>query len=47
VIAKTPCFHSGTRKVQLLPARIIRASAHGKVIERRTLNIAHQLRSTV
>jgi hypothetical protein len=46
VIAKTPCFHSGTHEAQLLSAKIIRTPAHCKVIERRTLNIARKLRSS-
>jgi hypothetical protein len=40
VIAKTLGFRRGTLEAHLLPGRIIRTSAHGKVIERRTLNIA-------
>ncbi len=43
VIAKTPDIHGGTLEAQLLPGRICRPAAHGKVIERRTLNIARQL----
>jgi len=39
-IAKTPDLPSGTRDVQLLSCTIIRTSVPGKVIERRTLNIA-------
>jgi hypothetical protein len=46
VIAKTLSFHSGTLEAQLLTGRIIRTPAHGKVIERRTLNIARKLRSS-
>jgi hypothetical protein len=39
-IGKTPNCQSGTQEAQLLPGTIIQASGDGKVIERRTLNIA-------
>jgi hypothetical protein len=44
-IRRTPCFRSGTQEAQLLAGRITPTPDDGKVIERRTLNIAYELRS--
>jgi hypothetical protein len=39
-VGKTPNCQSGTQEAQLLQRRLIQAAGRGKVIERRTLNIA-------
>jgi hypothetical protein len=44
-IGKTPNCQSGTQEAQLLPGTIVQAVGDGKVIERRTLNIAPELKS--
>lgn len=44
-IGKTPNCQSGTQEAQLLPGTIVQAAGEDKVIERRTLNIASELKS--
>jgi hypothetical protein len=42
---KAPYYQSGTQEAQLLPSTILQAGEEGKVTERRTLNIAPELKS--
>jgi len=44
-IGKTPNCQSGTQEAQLLPGTIGQPAGDDKVIERRTLNIASELKS--